>query len=228
MASSRLGQSRYGAGAAPYRARVYQTPLEWEIGRALRAATFWLIVFSGSIFGLGLQIVNSQLVAHLEGLGVAATLAASALGTMALVSAVSRLVGGPIGDRVEPRILLGLGLVGELVGALLLIGASSPGSIYAAVVVFGMGYGFAYVAVPSLIANYFGRQAYTQLYGIRLPVSTVIGAIGPYAAGAIFDATGTYRLVFIAYAVIAGVAAVVAFSARPTEPFPALAVEGAM
>lgn len=214
-------------GAAPRPARVYQTDREWEVGAALRTTTFWLIVVASSIFGLGLQIVNSQLVTHLDGLGVSATVAASALGTMALVSALSRLVGGPVGDRVEPRVLLGVGLVGELVGSLLLIGASSSGVIYSAVVVFGVGYGIAYVAVPSLIANYFGRTSYTQLYGIRLPISTVVGAIGPYVAGVVFDSTGTYRFVFIGYALIAAVAALLAFIARPVRTAPVLAPEAA-
>lgn len=215
------GSGPVTAGVAPRTAKVFQTSEDWEVGAALRTATFWLIVIASSIFGLGLQIVNSQLVAHLGGLGVPATVAASALGTMALLSAVFRLVGGPVGDRIEPRMLLGVGLIGELVGALLLIGADSTVLIYTAVIIFGAGYGVAYVAVPPLIANYFGRRSYTQLYGIRLPISTVIGAIGPYAAGLIFDATGTYRLVLIGYAVIAAGGAGIAFAARPI-PAPAV------
>ena len=203
-----------GAAAA----RVYQTPREWGVGAALRTPTFWMIVAASSVFGLGLQIVNSQLVSHLGGLGVTAGVAAGALGTMALLSAVSRLIGGPIGDRVEPRVLLAIGLIGQLAGSLLLINARDTVLVYTAVVVFGVGYGVAFVAVPSLIANYFGRQAYPRLYGIRLPVSTVVGAIGPFAAGLIFDAAGSYTMVFIGYAVLAGVAAVIAFLARPVAP----------
>jgi MFS family permease len=149
--------------------------------------------------------------------------AAGALGTMALLSAVSRLIGGPIGDRVEPRMLLAVGLIGQLAGALLLVSASDTVLVYTAVVVFGVGYGVAFVAVPSLIANYFGREAYPRLYGIRLPIATVVGAIGPVAAGLVFDAVGSYTMVFIGYAVLAGVAAVIAFLARPVsapEPVP--------
>jgi MFS family permease len=204
-------------------ARVYQTPREWGVGAALRTPTFWMIVAASSVFGLGLQIVNSQLVAHLSALGVTAGVAAGALGTMALLSAVSRLIGGPIGDRVEPRMLLAVGLIGQLAGALLLVSASDTVLVYTAVVVFGVGYGVAFVAVPSLIANYFGREAYPRLYGIRLPIATVVGAIGPVAAGLVFDAFGSYTMVFIGYAVLAGVAAVIAFLARPVsapEPVP--------
>lgn len=206
--------------------RVYQTPREWGVAAALRTPTFWMIVAASSVFVLGLQIVNSQLVAHLGGLGVTAGVAAGALGTMALLSAVSRLIGGPIGDRVEPRILLAVGLIGQLAGALLLINARETVLVYTAVVVFGVGYGVAFVAVPSLIANYFGREAYPRLYGIRLPISTVVGAIGPFAAGVVFDAVGSYTMVFIGYAVLAGVAAVIAFLARPV-PAPEILPEPA-
>lgn len=206
--------------------RVYQTPREWGVGAALRTPTFWMIVAASSVFSLGLQIVNSQLVAHLGGLGVTAGVAAGALGTMALLSAVSRLIGGPIGDRVEPRILLAVGLIGQLAGALLLINARETVLVYTAVVVFGVGYGVAFVAVPSLIANYFGREAYPRLYGIRMPISTAVGAIGPFAAGVVFDAVGSYTMVFIGYAVLAGVAAVIAFLARPV-PAPEILPEPA-
>lgn len=214
-----------GAPARP--PRVYQTPREWQVGAALRTPTFWMIVLTSSIFGLGLQIVNSQLVAHLDGLGVTAAVGASALGTMALVSAISRLIGGPVGDRIEPRYLLGSGLILQLVGALLLISANETIPIYSAVIVFGAGYGVAFVAVPSLVANYFGRQAYSQLYGIRLPVSTVIGAIGPFVAGLAFDMTGSYREVFIGYALLAGAAAILAFVTRPVKGEPDVPVGAA-
>lgn len=198
-------------------ARVYQTPREWGVGAALRTPTLWLIILAAGVFGLGLQIVNSQLVAHLSGLGVAAGVAAGALGTMALLSALSRLIGGPIGDRVEPRLLLAIGLIGQLAGALLLIGASSPLLVYAAVVVFGAGYGVAYVSVPPLIANYYGREAYPKLYANVMLILTIVGASGPVVAGLVFDAVGSYTMVFIGYAVLAGVAAVGAFLARPVK-----------
>lgn len=221
-----MGLAPDGVAQGTAAARVYQTPREWDVSAALRTPTFWMIVAASSVFGLGLQIVNSQLVAHLGGLGVTAGVAAGALGTMALLSAVSRLIGGPIGDRVEPRLLLAIGLIGQLAGSLLLISARDTVLVYTAVVVFGVGYGFAFVAVPSLIANYFGREAYPRLYGIRLPISTVVGAIGPFAAGLVFDAVGSYTMVFIGYAVLASVAAVIAFLARPAaplEPVPAAA-----
>lgn len=203
------------AGGPARPARVYQTAQEWQAARALRTTTFWFIVACNAVFGLGLHIVNSQLVAHLTGIGVATAVAAGALGTMALVSAGSRLVGGVIGDWVEPRYLLALGLAGQVAGILLLGNATSTTLIYAFVVLFGGGYGMAYLSVPPLVANYFGPAAYPSLFGILLPVGTVIGATGPLIAGAVFDATGDYQPVFLGFAVVAATAAVVALFTRP-------------
>lgn len=220
------GAAASGEGQATARpSRVYQSAVDWPVGQALRTPVFWLIVAGNAIFGLGLQLANSQLVAHLTSIGVLAAVAASALGTMALVSAVSRLLGGLLGDLIEPRYLLGAGLAGQVAGILLLPTATSPVQIYTAVIIFGAGYGIAYLSVPPLVANYFGAGAYPALFGIVLPVGTVVGASGPLLAGVVFDATGSYLPIFIGFAVAAAVAAVIAPFLRPprreTAPAPA-------
>jgi cyanate permease len=208
-------------------ARNYQTPVDWQAAKAMRTVVFWLIVFCNAMFGLGLQVANSQLVAHLTSIGVVAALAASALGTMALVSALSRLLGGFIGDWVEPRFLLGGGLAGQVVGILLLLNATSTVQVYSAVAIFGAGFGFAYLSVPPLVANYFGVTAYPTLFGVVLPVGTIIGASGPLLAGAVFDATGGYGPVFIGFAIAAAVGSVVAFLFIRPPKAPEPAGEGA-
>lgn len=210
-----IDPSEATGGAAARAARVFQTASDWEVSRALRTPVFWYIVAGNAVFGLGVQIVNSQLVAHLTGIGVATTVAASALGSMALLSAFARLLGGPIGDRVEPRFLLAVGLAAQTAGILLLPQATSTALIYAFVVLFGGGYGIAYLSIPPLVANYFGPGPYASLYGVLLPVGTIVGALGPVIAGAVFDATGSYATIFTGFAVLAAVAVGIALLARP-------------
>ena len=199
-------------------ARVFQTRHEWQVGAALRTPTFWLIVLAGCAFGVGLNIVTSQSVAYLGDVGIPATVAASALGLVAIISTVGRLVTGGLGDRIEPRYLLAVGLLGEIIGILVLMVARSPLLVYVFVVVFGLGYGIAYVCIPALIGNYFGRQAYPSLYGIRTPISTAVGALGPILAGLAFDMTGSYATAFIGFAIFAGLGLVAAIMARPPQP----------
>jgi len=218
-----------GGSVAARTSRVYQTVIEWEASKALRTPTFWYIVAANAVFGLGVQIVNSQLVAHLTGIGVTAAVAASALGSMALLSAFARLVGGPVGDRVEPRYLLAVGLAAQVAGILLLSQATSTALIYGFVVLFGGGYGIAYLSIPPLVANYFGPGPYASLYGVLLPVGTVIGALGPVVAGAVFDASGSYGTIFTGFAVLAAVTVVVALMARPPgQPVTGVAAEPAV
>ncbi len=206
-----------GVGEAARTSKVYQTSVDWEPAKAMRTATFWFIVLGQSTFGLGVQIVNSQLVAHLTGIGATAAVAASALGTMALLSAFARLIGGTLGDRIEPRYLLAVGLAGQLAGILFLTQATTSTLIYLFVVLFGGGYGIAYLAVPPLVANYFGPTAYASLFGVLLPVATVVGALGPIIAGAVFDATGGYGAVFVGFAALAGMTVLTSLLARPPD-----------
>ena len=46
------------------------------------------------------------------------------------------------------------------------------------------------------VAEFFGTRAHGALFGIVLMCGSIGGAIGPLAAGAVFDATGSYRIAF--------------------------------
>jgi MFS family permease len=48
-----------------------------------------------------------------------------------------------------------------------------------------------------LISNYFGLRYYGSIYGAANMFIMMGTATGPLIAGAIYDATGTYRTVFI-------------------------------
>ena len=46
------------------------------------------------------------------------------------------------------------------------------------------------------VAEFFGTRVHGALFGMVLMFGSIGGAIGPLAAGAVFDATGSYRIAF--------------------------------
>jgi MFS family permease len=46
------------------------------------------------------------------------------------------------------------------------------------------------------VAEFFGTRVHGALFGTILMFGSIGGAIGPLVAGAVFDATGSYRLAF--------------------------------
>ena len=205
-------------GSTPGPARVYQTPIDWDLRPALATSAFWLILFGVTLSVLGLHVVNSQTVLHLTDIGVSAALAATALGVQGLVSTAGRLFAGVLGDRIEPRLLLAAGLACEMVALAVLATATSTWQVYVFAVFFGTGWGLAYVAAPSLIANYFGRRNYAALFATMGLAVTTVGALGPVAAGAVSDLSGSYAGAFYTYSAVAALAVLAMLLLRPPRP----------
>ena len=62
--------------------------------------------------------------------------------------------------------------------------------------VYGFAHGGFFVIMSPLIAKSFGTASHGAIFGMMISASTIGGAIGPLAAGYVFDLTGSYRLVF--------------------------------
>jgi MFS family permease len=56
--------------------------------------------------------------------------------------------------------------------------------------------------MPTITAEYFGTQSFGSIFGVVSPAYTLGSAIGPLAAGYIFDITGRYYLAFLSAAIL--------------------------
>jgi len=202
--------------AAPRAAsQVHQTQVSWEVRDALRTWPYWMIVAAVSIVVFGHGIVNSQGVLHLRDLGISPVTAASAIGIIGLLGAAGRLFTGILGDNIDPRYLLAIGLVAELAGIAMLIFANNVVMVYAFAIIFGAGNGMAIVAGPALLANYFGNRNYASLIAIRGLVVTPVSALGPILAAYTFDSTGSYTPVFVSVALAGLIPVLILLLMRP-------------
>lgn len=202
-----------GAGARP--ARVYQSTLNWEVGAALRTVTLWVIAGAMGAALLGLNLVNSQAVLHLTDLGISQVTAGAAIGTVGLFSIAGRLLGGVLGDRIEPRFLVAGGLLGQATGLLVLLVADQPALVYGFTVLFGAGFGLGIVTAPLMMANYFGAGSFARINGITGVLTISLGAFGPVLAGYSSDALGSYTAVFVGFSVTAVGVALAVLASRP-------------
>jgi MFS family permease len=199
--------------AAP--SRVHQTTVSWEVKDAVRTLPFWITVFGAAAAVFGFLAVNSQGVLHLRDLGISPITAASAIGIIGLLGAGGRLFTGFLGDRIDPRYLLSAGLILELVAIIMLIYADTVVMTYAFAVILGAGNGMAIVASPALVANYYGSKNYAGLIAIHGLMVIVIGAAGPVVASHVFELTGSYTPVFLSFAVVALIPALITLWMRP-------------
>ncbi len=74
-------------------------------------------------------------------------------------------------------------------------------SFYLFAVIFGVPYGGEIPQIPLFIGKYWGTKSMATLVGVNSFVITAGGALGSWGAGAIYDATASYRWAFIAGAI---------------------------
>ena len=99
--------------------------------------------------------------------------------------------------------------------------------IYATAVVFGFSYGAISMLLPALIGDFFGREQAGAIVGLVFALAGSMGAVGPFAAGAIYDATGSYALAFHLSAAFNVVAMVLMLLSRPPRAVRAPSLAGA-
>ncbi len=184
------------------RAGVHRTSREWSLGEAVKTRSLWMI-FIGNIGYLApFTFCVGHGVIHLMDRGFPKGLAALSIGLMMLFSIVGRLIGGVLGDRIEPRFVWSGACLSMLAGVLFLMMASVSAHVYAFAVLMGTGFGVSFVQMPTIIGNYFGPAAFASIVGTIAPLYALISASAPFTGGMIYDATGSYTWAFIGVMVL--------------------------
>ena len=172
---------------------------DWTLGRAVRTARFWWIALgflSGLFTWYAVQVHQTK---YLIDIGFAPALAAWALGLVGFAGIAGQIGLGYLSDRIGREWVWTLSSVGfALCYTALLVMRSypTPTLLYAMVVVQGLlGYGLAsvYSAIP---AEIFQGRHYGAVFGTLSLFSSGGAALGPWVAGIIHDATGSYALAF--------------------------------
>lgn len=176
--------------------RIYQTKEIWTARHALRTWQFYVIAATYTAFLWCGITVNSFAVAHIIENGFGKTIAATLLSSMAFINAFSRLAGGAIGEWLEPKKLLIASLSIIIIGLLALSMANSWVYLILFTICVGIGYGMTFLASSILLANYFGRSPYLELFSVMNLIST-LACLAPFFAGAIKDISGSFTPAFL-------------------------------
>jgi MFS family permease len=210
------------SGAGTHTVRVYQSSDSWSVPEAIKSRTWWILVLGAFAFLAPFYVVMGHGVVHLLDLGHSKELASFSVGLVVMCSIGGRLLGGWLGDRIEPRFTWSVALGMMFAGIFLLASASSTAMIYAYAAMFGIGMGASYVCMITLIGNYFGVNAYARIAGLLFTIATVLAAISPILAGVAYDRLGSYEMAFYGAMVIAFLGAFLMPFATPPrkEPTP--------
>jgi len=195
--------------------RVFKTTEGWTLGEALRSRTLWLIVATYLGFFMGFFIYVAHGIAHLKGLGHSPAEAAKSISIIFISSLIGQSTVAALGDRVEPRYISAVAVCLYGGGTLLAIRAVDVTTMYVYAILMGTGFSAAFTCMMTIWGNYYGPKLYPALLGVTTPFGTILGSIGPVAAGYFYDRYGTYAGAFEAVAVLCFGSAVLYLLATP-------------
>ena len=183
--------------------------------RALRTRAFYLVVVGLFLAQLTYLSVLTQVVPHLEDVGVSRGEAAAALSVLALFGAVGKVSFGWLTERAPSRYVVVLSLACQVAGIAILILAGSSRAFWAFAPIFGLGFGALGALMPLLVQDTFGLRAFGTIFGLVNFFTLGSHLIGPPLVGASFDATGSYVPAFVAVSALFVIGAGIIWKAEP-------------
>lgn len=174
--------------------------VDWTLGRALATARFWwlALAFFGALFAwYAVQVHQTK---YLIEVGFPPMVAAWGLGIVSAVAIPGQVGLGALSDRIGREWIWSVGCLGFAICYAALIaleaGPSTP-LLWLMVISQGsLGYALTSVMGPIVMEIFEGRS-FGAIFGTLTVPSIAGGAAGPWAAGLIHDATGSYRIAFV-------------------------------
>ena len=185
----------------------------WTLTRAARTSGFWWLVAVRFFSAMAFPLMNVHMLAFAVGAGVSPAAAATALGTVSLVSLAGRLLTGWLADRLgrAPTLTLTYTSAAVGIGTLgLLVWTGWPGWLAGYVLFYGLAQGSSGIVTAARTADIFAGASFGTIYGWIVLATGPGEALGAWAGGAIFDLTGSYLWAFglVVVALLAGTAAI--------------------
>lgn len=197
-----LPWKRFRAGHPAYRidAQRGEGVGGWTLRSALRSRMYWALAQSFFCTSVAMFIILVQLVVFLIDAGFPPLTAATAVGFVGMLSAMSVMGSGFLSDRFGVRQTVSASFVGTATGMLLLIalaGTPSGALLVAFVLVFGLCMGVRGPIISSVSAKHFAGPRVATIYGTIYATNALGAACGALLGGLLHDLTGGYRSGFL-------------------------------
>ena len=172
----------------------------WTLARAVRTGRFWWIVlgyFCALVAWYAVQVHQTK---YLMEIGFTPLVAAWSLGVVSVAGIPGQIVLGALSDRLGREWIWTAGCAGfAICYAALIALEQAPSNVLLYVMVLSQGFlGYALTSVMGpIVVEIFEGPHYGSIFGTITVALIGGGAAGPWLAGVIHDATGSYKLAFV-------------------------------
>jgi MFS family permease len=193
------GGGRTSAGPAANVLDKSWAATDWTLHRAMRTGRFWWIAagYFGALFAwYAVQVHQTK---YLTEIGFGAAEAGWALGLVSLVAVPGQIALGHLSDRIGREWVWTIGNLGFVLCclALLALPAHPTAPLLWAMIVAQGTLGYSLTSVMGAIpAEIFEGRHFGSIFGTVMLSAVLGGAAGPWVAGALHDATGSYAAAF--------------------------------
>lgn len=186
--------------------------------QALRTSAFWMLsAYTFLIYPIQAGVSLHQAPALIEK-GLDPTIAATAVSTFSLVSAIAGFCYGFWPKRIPMNYALALvGLTLAAAPAAMYL-THSVTMAYVSASLFGLGIGGLLTMLPIAWADYFGRRSFGAIRGVALAIQVIAQATGPLIGGVLRDYSGDYGMPLLTFAVLGCTGTLAALFAKPPKP----------
>ena len=189
-------------------------PQPLSFRQALSSRPFLLLMGIYTVCGFQDFFVATHIVAFAQDKGVGDFLAGNLLAWMGVMGLLGVLVAGVMADSFgasRPTALCFVMRIG--IFALILLAQSTP-----AIIAFGLLYGFTFLITAPLtvvfLGNIYGPHRLGALTGTVSMIHQIMGGLGAFAGGWIYDMTGDYNAAFVLMLALSLAATVLTFAVR--------------
>ena len=156
----------------------------------------WALNVSWLLIGGIAIMISVHAVPFARDQGLSLTGASLALTAYGLGSAIGRLLGGTLSDRVGARRTIAAAFVLQIAALVGLLWVPSRAGLLLSLMAFGAGFAASDTVVAQVVPQVFGMRALGAIMGILTLGWRCGAAIGPALAGFLYDLTGSYRIPF--------------------------------
>jgi MFS family permease len=171
----------------------------WTLAEAMRTPHFWLLFAVYLFTGLGSFLVSLHQLAFAVDIGFDKLYAAGVLGIGSFLAIPGTIFTGSLSDYIGREwsaiLAYGISIIG-VVCALLITGPDQHWLLWLHACFFGLTWGARGPAITAKTADLFPGGRLGTILGVITIGSGIGSAVGAWAAGWIFDLSGSYRLAF--------------------------------
>ena len=187
--------------------------------QAAQTRSFWLILFSFMLVGIGITSIIAHLVPMLTDRGVAPATAALCMSSLALGLIAGRVLAGFLMDYFFAPYVAACFLLGLIAGIIILATGTSGVLVFVAAVCVGMATGSEISEIAYICSRYFGPRAFGLIYGLMFAAFQLGSMVGSPLMGLYYDSAGDYigALWVVAAIVLVGTVLIVLLGPYPDK-----------